>query len=156
LSTRHTSAQSRQTERREARYSLSQRVLNGLQMTRLSRRRMIRLLPHPVPTISEIDRRHTGRMRKRDILLTEKGGGGGGGAQSCDGEKAWSSINHSILSGLNHKIKTKKNGGHNRLCTKRFIRLFVATHDFCMATKSFMKSEENPTNGFRSKSSNFV
>ncbi len=111
MSTRHTSAQSRQTERREARYSLNQRVLNGLYMTRLSRYRMIRLLPHPFPTISDIDRRHTGRMRKRDNLLTEKGGGGGGGAKSCDGEKAWTSINHSILSGFNHKIKTRRKVG---------------------------------------------
>jgi hypothetical protein len=36
------------------------------------------------------------------IELTEGGGGarGGGGAKSDDGEKDWSSINHSILSGV--------------------------------------------------------
>ncbi len=32
------------------------------------------------------------------VGLTDKGGGGGGGAKSYDGQKAWSSINHSILS----------------------------------------------------------
>ncbi len=30
--------------------------------------------------------------------------GGGGGAKSYDGEKAWSSINHSILSGSKHHL----------------------------------------------------
>jgi hypothetical protein len=34
----------------------------------------------------------------RSSLLAGWGGGGGGVAESCDGEKAWSSINHSILS----------------------------------------------------------
>jgi hypothetical protein len=52
---------------------------------------MIRLLPHTFPTLIEIDQQHTGKMRKRDNLLTEKGGRGGGGAQSYDGKKAWSS-----------------------------------------------------------------
>ncbi len=35
---------------------------------------------------------------RRSSLLTGEGGGGGGGAKSYDGEKAWLSINHSILS----------------------------------------------------------
>jgi hypothetical protein len=30
-------------------------------------------------------------------LLTWDGGGGGRGAKSFDGEKAWSSVNHSVL-----------------------------------------------------------
>ncbi len=55
------------------------------------------LPPHP----SKIDRRHTGRLRKRDNLLTGEGGGGGGGAKSYDSMKAWSSINHSKLSDAN-------------------------------------------------------
>ena len=45
--------------------------------------------PSPSP-VSKLDRRHTGRLRKRDDLLTVKGGG----AKSDDGEKAWSSIKH--------------------------------------------------------------
>ncbi len=54
--------------------------------------------PPPPPTVppspvSRFDRRHTGRLRKRDDLLTGEEGGGGGGAKSFDGEKAWSSLN---------------------------------------------------------------
>ncbi len=47
-----------------------QRVLNNLQRPRFSRRRMIWLLPSP------LDRRDTGRVRKRDNLLTGEGGRG--------------------------------------------------------------------------------
>jgi hypothetical protein len=57
------------------------------------------LAPPPpllLSTISKLDRQQTGRLIKRDNLLTE----GGGGAKSYEGEKAWSSINHSVLSGL--------------------------------------------------------
>jgi hypothetical protein len=41
-------------------------------------------------------------VRRRSSLLTKEGSGGGGGwatFQSYDGEKAWSSINHSKISG---------------------------------------------------------
>jgi hypothetical protein len=38
---------------------------------------------------------------RRSSALTGERGGGGGGGNSCDREKAWSSINHSILSGTN-------------------------------------------------------
>jgi hypothetical protein len=50
----------------------TQRVLNGLQRTRLSRRRMILFLPLPPPPspVSKFDLRHTGRLRKRDKLVT--------------------------------------------------------------------------------------
>jgi hypothetical protein len=34
--------------------------------------------------------------------------GGGGVAETDDSEKAWSFINHSILSGLKHKIRSTK------------------------------------------------
>ncbi len=58
---------------------------------------MIWLLPHPSPPlVSNFDRRHAGRQKKRDNLLTGEGGVGGRGANSCDGDKAWSSINLSI------------------------------------------------------------
>jgi hypothetical protein len=48
---------------------------------------MVWLLPHP-PPVSKLERRHTGRLRKRDNLRTGKGKAG---AKSYDGEKAWSS-----------------------------------------------------------------
>ncbi len=57
--------------------------------TRLSRRRMIWLLPIPSP----VDRRHTARLRKRDNLTTWEGRGGAT-------EKVRPSINYSIFSGL--------------------------------------------------------
>jgi hypothetical protein len=47
-----------------------------------------------------------GRLRKRDNLLT----GEGEGAKSCDGEKAWSSINHSIISGYSDRSKSNVAG----------------------------------------------
>jgi hypothetical protein len=43
--------------------------------------------------VSKLDRRHTGRLRKRG-----DGREGEGRANSRDGEKGWSSINQSILS----------------------------------------------------------
>jgi hypothetical protein len=67
---------------------------------------MIWLLPHPAPSlllspVSKPDRRHTGRLIYiyTDNLLTGEGEEGGAGAKSYDSKKAWSSINHSILSG---------------------------------------------------------
>jgi hypothetical protein len=64
--------------------------------------------PLPPSPISELDRRHTGRMRKEDNLLTGEGGRGVGGAKSYDdGEKAWSSKSHSILSGISVRLYGK-------------------------------------------------
>jgi hypothetical protein len=55
---------------------------------------MIWFLAHPTPSkVSKLDRRHIGRMRKRDNLLTGKGGGRGREAKSYDGKEAWASIN---------------------------------------------------------------
>jgi hypothetical protein len=49
---------------------------------------MILLLPFPLSPVSKLDRRHTGRLRKRDNLLTGEGEGGGGEeANSCDKEE---------------------------------------------------------------------
>ncbi len=53
--------------------------------------------PPPSP-VSKLGRRHRGRLRKRDKLLTGEGVGSGVGAKSYDGEKAWSLINHSVHS----------------------------------------------------------
>jgi hypothetical protein len=55
------------------------------------------------PPPRQLDRRHTGRLRKIDNFLTGEGGWDGGGAKSWDGEKAWSSINHSILFGCSYE-----------------------------------------------------
>jgi hypothetical protein len=62
---------------------------------------MTRLLAHPLPRslVSRLNRLHTGSLRKRKALLTGEGKGGGRGAKSYNVEKAFPSINHSILSG---------------------------------------------------------
>jgi hypothetical protein len=79
------------------------RVLNNSQSTMLSRGRMIWLLGHPLhpSLVSKLGQRHTGKLRKRDNLLTgEEGGEGvGRGAESSDRKKGWSSINPALLSG---------------------------------------------------------
>jgi hypothetical protein len=54
--------------------------------------------PSPSSPVSKLDQRHTGRLRKRDLLMGE-GERGRRGAKSYDGEKAWSSKN-SILTAL--------------------------------------------------------
>jgi hypothetical protein len=76
----------------------SQRVLNDWRRARLSRGCMI-CSPHPA--VSKLHRRYTGRLRKRNNLLTGGGGleGGRGPENYTSAKKAWSSINHSILSG---------------------------------------------------------
>jgi hypothetical protein len=51
------------------------------------------LPPPPPSSVSKLDRRNTGRLRK-EKLVNEEGRGGGGRAKSYDDEKAWSSINH--------------------------------------------------------------
>ncbi len=53
--------------------------------------------PTPLSPVSKLDRHNTGRLSEGDLLTGE---GGGGGAKSFHGEKAWSSINNSILSGI--------------------------------------------------------
>ncbi len=73
----------------------AQRVLNDLESASLSRRRMNWLLPHPLPPLTG----HTQKGWERETTCwREKGRGVGGGAKWYDGEKAWSSINHSIPS----------------------------------------------------------
>ncbi len=76
-----------------------QRVLNALQRTRLSWRRMIWLLtltPSPVSKMSLFLSLPVFRLSS--LLTGEVWGGGGGGAKSYNREKAWSSTNHSIPS----------------------------------------------------------
>jgi hypothetical protein len=57
--------------------------------------------PHIPSAVSKLDRRHTGRPRKKDNLPTGDGGErvGLGAAESYDRKKARSSINPLILSG---------------------------------------------------------
>ncbi len=55
--------------------------------------------PSPPPTASKLDQRHTGKLRKRDIFADGRGGEGGQEAESYDRKNAWSSTNHSMLSG---------------------------------------------------------
>jgi hypothetical protein len=52
----------------------------------------------PKSPVSMPDRRQAGRLRKRATCWRQRGEGGRG-SESYDRKKAWSSINHSILSG---------------------------------------------------------
>ncbi len=54
-------------------------------------------VPLPLPSVNWTGDIQEGRPRKRDKLLRE-GEGGWCGAESYDRKKAWTSINHSILS----------------------------------------------------------
>ncbi len=77
-------------------------VLDSLQRTRLSRRRIIWLL-------GPLSRQQVVFLSQYSCVspmnLTDgKGGGGGGGAKPYDGERAWSSINYTLLSGANHSF----------------------------------------------------
>ncbi len=68
-----------------------------------SRGRMILLLAHPIPSspVSNLDRLTHRKTKKKRQLADGRGreGGGGQGAEPWDRKKAWSSKNHSILSG---------------------------------------------------------
>jgi hypothetical protein len=76
-------------------------------MTRLSRRPLIWLHPHPLPhsPVRKLSLYLSLPVSHRSSLLTgEEGEGGGGGAKSYDGEKVWSSVNHSMLSGIQYPL----------------------------------------------------
>ncbi len=77
----------------------SQRVLNDFKRTKLSCGRMIRLLTHPLPPSHVCKLSLFQSSCVSPVELTDGRGGDedGGG----DRVKAWSSINHSILSGDN-------------------------------------------------------
>jgi hypothetical protein len=66
--------------------SSKQRVLNDLLRNRLSRRRMIWLLPHQLPTPSPVCWHKKGEGVGRSQIIRQRANG-------------WSSVNHSILSG---------------------------------------------------------
>jgi hypothetical protein len=64
--------------------------------------RLVQVPRPPSPLSPQLDRRHTGRLRKRANLLTG-GGRDGRGAESYDRKKAWSSvIFNSLWCGLRH------------------------------------------------------
>jgi hypothetical protein len=67
--------------------------------------------PPPVPlSVTKLDQRHTGRLRKRDNLLT---GEGGRGAESYGRKKAWPSLYHLILSGCDgHLMRSSRSSKH--------------------------------------------
>jgi hypothetical protein len=72
--------------------------------------------PSPSPPISPVgnlDRRHTGRLRKRDSLRTEGGGGGGdgGGAKSYVARDDLVLYKYSILSSPNLSVPRWGGGG---------------------------------------------
>ncbi len=80
-------------------YTFIQRVLNDLWRTRLSCRRMIWLLPRPLPPspVNKLSLFLSLPVCCRSSLLTGERGRVWGRAKSYNGEKASSSINHSIL-----------------------------------------------------------
>ncbi len=80
----------------ENKLSFDWRTMNDLWRAMLFRRPMIWFLaPALLPSVSWFDPRHTGRLRKRDNLMT---GEGERGAESFKRKKVWSYVNHSILS----------------------------------------------------------
>ncbi len=83
---------------------VEQRVLKDLKRTRLSCSHMIRLLAHPLrpppPPVSMLSL-FLSLPCMSPFELTDGGRERGGvGAKSYDGEKTWSLIHHSILSGI--------------------------------------------------------
>jgi hypothetical protein len=60
----------------------------------------------PPAPVSKLDRRHTGRIGKRDNTQLEEGGEGGRGAEKYNRKNAWYSKNHSILSAASDLFKS--------------------------------------------------
>ena len=74
---------------------------------------MIWLLPHPHSHQQVVSLSRSSCVSPVELLTGYGGRGGGGEAKSNDREKAWSSINHSILSGgifLPHKVHNTGKG----------------------------------------------
>jgi hypothetical protein len=57
---------------------------------------------HPLPSVSSATHRKTGK--ERQLSAGRRGEEGGRGAELYNRKKAWSSINHSILSGIRANI----------------------------------------------------
>jgi hypothetical protein len=87
---------------------LVQRVLNDVKRTRLSR--LIWLLAYPPPLlVSKLDWRPTGRLRKERTCCREEGRGKAW-SESYDSEKAWYSINRSVLSDMKSLFQIQWHG----------------------------------------------
>ncbi len=79
---------------------IKQIILNDFWRTRLS---MIRLLSHPLIPLSFqqlVSLSQSSRGSPVELTDWRAGGGDGRGAKLYDGEKAWPSMNHLILSGI--------------------------------------------------------
>ena len=87
---------------------------------------MIWLLVHPLPLspVSKLDRRHTGRLRKRDNFLKGQGTRGWARRRIIRRKKSWSSINYTILTVSPIKIIVKNNW-------KKFRLHILPPHFFC-------------------------
>ncbi len=116
-----------------------QRVLNELWRTRLSRRRMMWLLAHPLPPLpSAISTGDTQEDWERETTCWQErgvgGAWGGGEAYPDDGEKAWFSINHSILSVLRKWIYPKACHVSTNLFCSHACLLHVLIFFICQST----------------------
>ncbi len=79
-------------------------------------------LPHPVSKLSLFLSHPVCRLSN---LLTGEGGGGGEGARLYVGEKAWSSINHSIISVLLNTVTDKTS--RQQVISLNFVTIFYFT-----------------------------
>jgi hypothetical protein len=116
---------------------MAQKVGNDLWRTRLSRRHMVWLLPHLLPPpFSKLDRRHTGRLSKRDNLLTGLGGGGEMGEEPnhTTATKAWFSINDSRLSDMAYTIYVPAIFVACSVCSVALRDLISPTENICHFT----------------------
>ncbi len=83
--------------------------------------------PYPLPLPSVSSTCDTQEDWERETTCwQETRGGDGGGAKLCDGEKAWSSINHSLLSGCNSSRLTTNYSGRHLLLLRSPAQLFTA------------------------------
>jgi hypothetical protein len=88
-------------------------VINDINRTRLSRPRMIWLLPPP-PKLSSVSVSSAEKTEKHRQLADRRGGGGG--ANSYGGEKAWFSVIHLIISGVHPPSHLVIYKSYNNLC----------------------------------------
>jgi hypothetical protein len=121
------------------------RVLNDLWRTRLTRCRMIWLHPPPRPCM--LNRRHTGRLRKRDNLLTvEWVEGVGEEPNHTTARKAWSStleIEQLVPQVTCHRRKCKILLPSNK---KQFFQYLYKAKCYCRKHQTFCRFVGGDTN----------
>ncbi len=76
----------------------------------------------PPPPVSKLDRQHTGRLRKRDNLLTRDWGGRGGGVESY----AKSLVLYKSFNTLWYRSRARNNIGES-LFSKMLLRIHIDT-----------------------------